>query len=65
MTRHARRLDRLQRAIDRRRPHDGGAPIPYRLYDLDADGRRVYVAPTADDLAIEEWARQLVLQSRL
>ena len=60
MTRHARRLDRLQRAIARRRLQDDGAPIPYRLYELDTDGRRVYVEPTENDLAIEEWARRLV-----
>lgn len=39
-------------------------PIPYRLYELDDTGRRRFVEPDEDELAIEERARRLVANGR-
>ena len=59
----ATRLDRLQRQLDALH-HDAAdnppAPIPARYYELDANGRRVYVEADAADRAIEEKFRRLV-----
>lgn len=35
-------------------------PIPYRLYELDEDGRRRYVEPDEAHLAFDEKIRRLV-----
>ena len=35
-------------------------PLPYRLYELDDAGRRVFVEPDEGERALDEWARRLV-----
>lgn len=35
-------------------------PLPYRVYELDDAGRRVFVEPDEGDLALDEYARRLV-----
>ena len=35
-------------------------PLPYRVYELDDAGRRVFIEPDEDERALDEWARRLV-----
>ena len=35
-------------------------PLPYRLYEVDDAGRRVFVEPDEGERALDEWARRLV-----
>ncbi len=62
MRQHKHALNRLARRLDElaRQDADGFAPIPYRVYELGADGQRVFVEPDEGDLALDEWARRLV-----
>ncbi len=60
-----KRLERLRRRLDEDAQQDDFAPIPVRYYELNEDGRRVYIEPGGEgELAIEEWARQLVARGR-
>lgn len=63
MRQYRTELRRLQRELEQRqraRSDEPAEPIPYRVYELDEDGRRVLVAKDEGDLALEEWARRLV-----
>jgi len=66
MNHSQRRLERLQREVERRRRARGGdelvevMPLPYRLYELDNAGRRVYAEPDEDELALDEKIHQLI-----
>ena len=65
MHHYKRQLERLQRELERRQWASAGAlvevtPLPYRLYELDEDGRRVYVEPDEGELELDAKMRRLI-----
>ena len=59
MRQHKRTLARLARRLDELDAQHF-APIPYRLYELDDAGRRVYVEPNEDEVAMQTKFCELV-----
>ena len=63
MRQHKRTLARLARRLDEldaQQDADDFAPIPYRLYELDDAGRRAYVEPNEDEVAMQTKFYELV-----